>query len=458
MKAIVSKVLFGGIFGCLIFNNPALANEPIKKNIQPEVPKSEILATRAYPASNIPIVPQIFDYVDRILTVNKSDSLQIALDSNARTILQDNFSSNLNFTHNRTLSLDQLPYSHQAETGNLTLGFQKTFWPTKNSQKYWGLTTVKHWGQNDNKQLHSPQASYGDSAITLPSGSSALTVSGGGNQNLVQKVSSPGEFKDFRGGVAFHSGIARNVTMGVGFVYENSLVGFSQLTYQSDRFPMRTTVSVLTGKLGLEVHSHLRFQPAANFVLNYYNDKEKQKFDLDWGVIPGLTLTARGNSKEKSLTTGVKIAVHNEYLSLSAKAELDNNQNWQWNFNSQIGRFQLIYGRNLQKINSELNVNLMKFESSGFQCSAFVKYETQENKKRDEYLTVWGGRLHSGEKIGNNQYRWAFDLGYGFGSQGQGAIASASAALNPNLSLKLTYQQVSTVSDDTNIKLQLNSK
>ena len=246
--------------------------------------------------------------------------------------------------------------------------------------------------------------------------------------------------------------------MGVGLAFENSLVGFSQLTYQSERFPIRTTVSVLTGKSGLEVQSSLRFQPAGNFVLNYYNDKEKQKFDLDWGVIPGLTLTARGNSQEKSLTTGVKIAVHNEYLSLSAKAELDNYQNRQWDFNAQIGRFQLIYGKNLEKVNSELNVNVIKFESSGFQCSAFVKYESQEIKKRDEYLTVWGGRLHSGEKIGNNQYRWAFDLGYGLGSQGKGMIASASAALQPNLSLKLTYQQVSTVSDDTDIKLQLNSK
>ena len=458
MKAIVASLLFGGIFGCLIFNNPALANEPIKKNSQPEVPTPGILATRTLSSSNIPIVPQIFNFVDRILTVNKSNSLQIALDSNARTILQDSFSSNLNLTQNRTLSLDQLPYGHQAETANFTLGFQKTFWPSKSSQEYWGLTTVKHWGQNANKQSHPLQPSNGDSALTLPSGSSALTVSGGSNQNLVQKVDSPGEFKDFRGGVAFHSGIAKNVTMGVGLAFENSLVGFSQLTYQSERFPIRTTVSVLTGKSGLEVQSSLRFQPAGNFVLNYYNDKEKQKFDLDWGVIPGLTLTARGNSQEKSLTTGVKIAVHNEYLSLSAKAELDNYQNRQWDFNAQIGRFQLIYGKNLEKVNSELNVNVIKFESSGFQCSAFVKYESQEIKKRDEYLTVWGGRLHSGEKIGNNQYRWAFDLGYGLGSQGKGMIASASAALQPNLSLKLTYQQVSTVSDDTDIKLQLNSK
>jgi hypothetical protein len=66
--------------------------------------------------------------------------------------------------------------------------------------------------------------------------------------------------------------------------------------------------------------------------------------------------------------------------------------------------------------------------------------------------------LHSGEKLGQNKYRWEFDLGYGIGSQGSGLVASAMTALTPELFLKLGYQNMSLTSDDSSWTFQLTSK
>ncbi|WP_019507947.1 hypothetical protein [Pleurocapsa sp. PCC 7319] len=460
MKAIVANVLFGSIFGCLILNYPAHANPLVGEHSGLEIPTSPILSVTAFSNDKLNLVPQVLNFVDRIVTVNKSDNLNFAVAQDKQVIFRDSFSANGNFSDNPSISLEKGSYSHQDQQGKLMLGFQQTFWPSKNNQKYWGLTTIEQWGEHSNQKqkLNLRKLNYTNLAPTLPSGSSALTVSGGGNKNLAKKADSSREFEKFRGGVTFHSGVANNVTMGVGFVYEDLLVGFTQLTYDSDRIPVRTTVSLLAKESGLDVYSHVRFKPAENFVFNYYHDEEKQKFDFNWGMISGFTLTAKGNSQNESLSTGVKIAIHNDFFALTAQAAMDNQQNLHWKLDSRIGSLQFIHKTQEQKHNSELNINLLDSKPLGIKCSAYVKYETRQVKQNQEEFTVWGGRLNSQEKVGKNKHRWSLDLGYGYGAQGQGAIASSSVALEPNMILKLTYQEISRVSDDTKIKLQLSSK
>ncbi|MGF1540521.1 MAG: hypothetical protein ACFCU5_08730 [Pleurocapsa sp.] len=361
---------------------------------------------------------------------------------------------------NYNISLANNAYTHKSEQGKVVLGYQNTFWPSQNGQKYWGLTTVEHWSKNKTRTVGLPTQNFVENAPILPTGDSALTVSGGGKQNLVTNEQSPGEFEEFRGGVAFHQGVAPSVTMGVGFVYEDLWEGFSQFIFGSDRFPVKTTVSLLTGQEGLEFHSHIAFKPSNNFVVNYYQDETQQQFDLNWGMIPGLNFIARGNSKQESMTTGFKVAINNELFSLFAKAELDNHDNWKWNLDSTLGIFQLIYTSNRLKRNSEVNLNLLKFESLGFQCTLFLKHQTSQAKAgtTEESFVVWGGKLHSDEKLRGNNYRWAVELGYGSGVHGHGAIASVSTVFQSNLRFKLTLEEISAVSDETKLKLQLSSQ
>lgn len=458
MKAIVANVVFGGIFGCLSWSNSACADTNIVGKPQPKTATPAIISPKFLSPEQLPIMPAIASFVEHILTVDQSDDLNWGVEQNTPNIFSSNLDFHVNISNTQNSFGGKRFYTHQDQQNNLILGFQKTFWPSENHHQYWGVTTVEHWGKDSNQKLNLSRLNYTDSAPILPAGSSTLTVSGGGNQNLAKKSNSTQEFEDFRGGVTYHRGLVDEVTMGVGFVYEDLLIGFTQLTYDSDRLPIKTTLSLLAKNSEVNFHSHINFQPTKSFVLDYYyNDKTKQKLDVNWNIISGFTLTAQGNSQNKTFTTGIKVAINNKYLSLSAKAALDINNNLHWKFNSQIGPLNLVYDNQDQKSTSELNVNLVNSETLGLKCSAFVKYETHEVKHNSEQFTIWGSKIQSTAKIGN-QNNWSFEVGYGSGSHGQGFIANSFIALKPNLNLQLTYQEISPISDETKLKLQLSSK
>ncbi|MEL6581955.1 MAG: hypothetical protein AAFQ14_19585 [Cyanobacteria bacterium J06621_12] len=492
MKAIVANVLFGGILGCLSCANSTQANPTAE---QPTL-NQQILSTRRLTQSSLPIIPSTLGLMDQVLTTNELYSFNVSASigyhqwlkqntaSNFLTIPQANYSSLSSFTDadctpvcdlpeeniQQLLSSPQQPYTYKSQQSDLTLGFQSTFWASTNKSKYWGITTVEHWGnKKGNKktaEAHLPQLNYTSAAPILPSGSSSLTFSGGGNRNLVQQASLSQdnnlsqEFEDFRGGITYHHGVEKQLTMGVGFVYEDAedaFTGFTQLTYDSDILPLKTTISLYANESATTLHSHVRFKPAHNFVLNYYSEAEKHRFDANWGIYPGLTLIAKGNSKNHSYSTGIKVALQNNYFSLHATAALDHQQKLQWTINSQFAGFKFVHSSNQDHSNSELSNKLLESNSLGFECSAFVKYQTRQKKQGQQEFLVWGGKLQSKTKVSEKNHLWNLNLGYGSSSHGQGLIIKGSVALQPDLFLKLNYQEVSAVSDETKIKLQLSS-
>jgi hypothetical protein len=486
MKAIVANVLFGGIFGCLSCANSTLAI-PVKPGTAPQ---KQIMPARLATKSNVPVVPQLFDVIDHALTINGLQSFNSSSNTEFHQQLKHNASSSFNLplqtnyffpqrspitdcvlnfcdnrsqqTNDRLPSSPRQPYIHKSYQGDFVLGFQKTFWPSNNQHQYWGITTIEHWGKNE-QQTNPSSLNYTNSAPTLPKASASLTLSGGGNHNLAKPVSldrgfnAVQEFEDFRGGITYHYGMTQQLTMGVGFVYENTLVGFTQLTYDSDILPVKATISLLAQESGIDFHTHIRFKPTPNFVANYYSDAEKQKFDVNWSVYRGLTLFTRGNTKAKYYSAGVKVAIQNNFFSLSATAALDHEQNLQWQLNSQIAGLQFSYSGNQKKSNLELSSQLLESDNLGIQCSAFVKYQTVLGKKEQQEFIVWGAKIHSQTKVSPKRHQWNFEVGYGTSSEGNGWIANGAVALQPDLFLKLGYQEISAVSDETKIKLQLSS-
>lgn len=448
MKAIVANVLFGGTLGCLGWTSSAMANTKNVNQPSLDVSETSIVSAQIFSEEALPEIPQSFGLVDRILNINQLDS----------------FHSVVNQEQQDSLPSGKQPYIYDAEQVDLVLGFQNTFWSSGNQHQYWGLTTIQQWGESNPQELSLPdlpELNYTDSSPVLATGSSALTFSGGGNKNLVTESvlnqDDPSqEFEEFRGGITYHRGVGSEVTLGVGFIYEDNVAGFTQLTYNSSILPLKTTFSLLVKESTVDLRSHLRFQPASNLVINYYNESETHKFDLNWGATSNLSFIAKGNIYTESYSTGVQIAVKNNFLSLSASAALDNNNNLQWKLNSQIGNFKLAYDSNQEKNSSELSTNLLDSKDLGFQCSAFIKYQSILKKEQEEFV-VWGGKLHSTGKISPNQPFWTLDLGYGSGVHGSGLIVNSTVNLNPNLSLKLDYQEISAGSDDTKIKLQLSS-
>ncbi|MGV2831223.1 hypothetical protein [Myxosarcina sp. GI1(2024)] len=440
MKPIVANLLIA-IFFCGSFANyPALADSQLEK---PSRASDAAVSANLLTYDKLPtFFPAVNIY--QIISIDKLQAVDF-----------DSF--NLITISDWNLRLNQQPFTYQYEKEDLILGFQNTFWSSQN-RRYWGVTTVEYLRENRvKKQLNLTQLNYTNEAPLLTPRKAVLTISGGGERNSVNNHSNNflGKFEDFRGGVTYHQSLSDALTFGIGFVYEDLLQSFSQFTYQSNFLPLRTTVSLLTGDRGLEVHSHLRFKPSNDFVINYYHEREEQKFDLNWAMLSGLSLTAKGNSLQESLSAGLKVAVKSQFFSLFARAELENNQNWNWRLDSQLGSLRLIHAANRLKSQSEIDLNILDSLPNNFGCSLFFKYETRQSGGERETLTVWGGSLHSKLNLENNEYRWKLDLGYGIGSQGNGAIASTSIGLMPNLSLKLIYEEVSALSDDTNIKLQL---
>ena len=441
MKAIVANALFGGILGCLGWVNAALA-EPISDTPTNVIDRS--LSARLSSKSNRNGF-QLLGTLDLVVKVDKSNRFDPQFNYDRATKEGDRIPS-------------QRPYIYHSKQIDLIVGYQNTFWSSQKKRKYWGVTTVQLWGKNT-QQLNLSKLNYTNSAPKLEKGSSSLTVSGGGKNNLIATVDDSkddyfSEFEEFRGGITYHHGVNSDLTMGVGFVYDDLLVGFTQLTYDSDVLPIQTTLSLLAKDSDVNLHSHVRFQPADNFVVNYYHDKERQNFDLKWNVISSLAFLAKGDIKNKSYSTGIKVALRNDYLSFSATATLDHDRNLDWKFNSQIGGFKFAYSSNKYKSSSELNTHLLGSPSLGFECSIFVKHQNRQGK---EEFVVWGSKLHSTKKVGD-KHHWTLNLGYGSGEHGQGAVVEGAIAMKPDLFLKLNYQEISAFSDDTKIKLELSSE
>jgi len=455
MKAIVANVLFGGIFGCLGCANSTNANPlPFDSKLPLRTSATSIISTKLLTEENLPVIPQIFSVVDRMLTLDQSNDLNFDFNQDTKFLHPNNFDLDRD---DWGLSLGKLPFTYQNEKANLVLGFQNTFW-SGNSGKYWGLTAIEQWGQGKQSFEKLPELDYFNSAPILSAGTSALTLSGGGNNNLAQDTKTSSEFQQFRGGIAYHRGIADEVTLGVGFVYENLLVGFTQLTYKSDTIPVKTTVSLRANESGLDIHSHIHFQPVKNITLNYYSDQDKQRFNANWNILPGLDLIAKSNTKNRTFSTGLKIAIHSNFVSLSADAALDSNNNLQWNLKSRIGGIKFSYGTDQQKSTSDLSFKFLENNQYGVQCSAFVKYQNLLNEQNTEEFTNWGTRITSATKVSKDKHQWTLDLGYGSGSSGKGFMVNSAIALRPNMFLNLTYQEISPTSDDTKLKFLLSSK
>ena len=460
MKAIVTNIILGSLASAVSMGVPVRAEVTTDSDLPPTTP-AILSATLQYDGIFVLPPTPILGSEQLIYSISLEDKEYV------KNLIQHNYwqldkrlyHSGIDLINQEVISLKKNPYLHGLAQEDLILGKHSTFWQSENQQKYWGLTTVKTWGNGEpDSSISLKKLNYMDAAPILAPDSSALTISGGSQKNLVRDNDLlVNELEDFRGGVAFHQSLAQEVTVGMGFVYEDFLLGFSQLTYQPENFPLRTTVSLIQGKDGLEVYSHLKLQPSEEVVFNLYSDEKEQKFDFNWGLVSGLTLTADGNSENESLRAGAKLDLKNDLLSFRAEAQLDNNNKLQWKVDSQLGNLQLKYATDALKNDTEVKYNFNSSQNSGFQCSLFFKNQTRQRRKDEETLAVWGWNIHSADEIAKDRYHWEINLGYGLGAEGEGAIASFGAAISPSLSLKLSYEEVSLTSDDTIFKLQLDS-
>ncbi|NEP01000.1 MAG: carboxypeptidase regulatory-like domain-containing protein [Symploca sp. SIO2E9] len=199
----------------------------------------------------------------------------------------------------------------------------------------------------------------------------------------------------------------------------------------------------------------MRFQPSNNFNLNFNSGRFSERFNLNWRVIPSLTLTASGNTREEALATGLRFSHSSRNFFALASATLDTNSNLRWSLSSRLGRLKLNHRGNEIITNSEFSYDFTRRRTDSDQHLLLLKYETRNTNRNQDNLASLGWRYRSGKRAGDGRYLWEVDLGYGIGSQGSGMIASASTAVIPGVVLRVRYQEVSVTSDEATFRIEL---
>ncbi|NEO90762.1 MAG: carboxypeptidase regulatory-like domain-containing protein [Moorea sp. SIO3G5] len=290
----------------------------------------------------------------------------------------------------------------------------------------------------------------------LTKGASALVVSTGLSRESSQNGNFFGEFTDVRGGIAYRLGVTEDLTLGMGVVYDESVLGLGELFYQPAGFPLKVKVSALLGTEdeGIDYDASINFQPSPKLSFNFNSDSLAQRFRVNWQVFRGLTLRASGNTREEALAAGMSISQTSQNFSLFASADIDTNNNKRWSLRSNLGSLRLSHRGNEITTNSEL-IYYLSDSSASKGHSLLLGYETRDSNNRDDHLARLAWRYRSPQQSSDGRYLWDLDFGYGFGSRGNGLIASASSAVIPGLVLRLRYQEISTTSDGSTFRIEL---
>ncbi|MEO1401967.1 MAG: carboxypeptidase-like regulatory domain-containing protein [Cyanobacteria bacterium J06635_1] len=285
----------------------------------------------------------------------------------------------------------------------------------------------------------------------LSVGTSALVVSAGGRQANNEDFLGP--FQEATGGVAYRWGATEDLTLGGGAVYDESLLGFGELFYQPANLPLRVAVSALAGDDGIDYNANLFYNPSPEFNLTLSSDELSQRFRANWRVGRGLSLRASGNTREDALSVGASVSLNSKDFYLSGSGDIDTNGNLRWSLNSRWDKLQLTHRGNELTTDTDLTYSFSRRPSVGH--TAFLAYDTREINDNYENLLQAGWRYRSQERNARGLNLWQFDLGYGVGSQGSGIIAAASTTVIPGMALRASYEEISTLSEQTTFRVEL---
>lgn len=290
----------------------------------------------------------------------------------------------------------------------------------------------------------------------LPKGTSALTFSAGLRREFDRESRVIGDFTDFRGGVAYRYGVSEDLTLGVGTVYDRSLLGLAEIFYQPKGFPLQVSTSVLAGgDGGIEVDSYIAFQPTDTLRAEFSSDRLSSRFNINWQAFPGLSFKVGGNTSDDALFAGFNFARSSRDFSAFASLEYDTKNRLRLALNSRLGALQLNHRSNELSSNSELSYSLSGKDSLNLGHSIFVSYATNRTGNRDDNLTSLGWRYRSRAQTLDGRYLWELGLGYGFGSRGDGLVASLGTGILPGVVVRGIYEGASVSSDEQRFRLEV---
>lgn len=288
----------------------------------------------------------------------------------------------------------------------------------------------------------------------LPAGGSALLVSAGINRQATTNFL--GDFSDFRGGVAYQRGISEDLTVGVGFVQDQNPQALTEAFFAPSNLPLKVAVSALTDMRTAEVDvtADVQYRPSRKVYMGFNSDRFSQRFNAEWRVAKGVTLLARGNTRDDAVAGGARFAVNNRDFFLFGNATLDTKSRLRWNLSSRLGSLGLRHFGNENTTQSELFYSLSGNYAYGDGHGVLLNYETRDFNGTFNQLGTASWRYLSAQRTGDGRHLWDAQVGYGMGSLGSGMVATVSTAVLPGVEVQARYQGVSAVSDRNTFQLE----
>ncbi len=306
------------------------------------------------------------------------------------------------------------------------------------------------------------EARFSTLPTQLPEGASALTISGGWGRQFSGTNNFIGEFSEVRGGISYRRGVSEDLTLGLGLVYDRqSPRGLGELFYQPGQIPLQVSVLAFNTReeSPWELESSIRFNPSPQFSLNFRSDRLAERFNLNWGIFPGLSFIAQGDSSDSSVATGIQISNRSVLGSTFARIEFDTEKELLWSVRQRLGNLRFDSRGDDINTEAEISYNLSGKSTFNEGHSLVLSYDTRnltEDNDSNDRLAALSWRYRSEEKLPDSGlFLWQFDVGYGTGSRGSGFLASAATAVIPGLTLRLRYQQVSLTSSDASFRIDL---
>lgn len=306
----------------------------------------------------------------------------------------------------------------------------------------------------------------------LPKGASTMVASlGMGYQLKPNQIL--GNFNTLRGGIAYRRGVSEALTVGAGFVQDGAPQILTEAFYLPEGVPLQAAFSTLVDMTSGEtrVDADVRYQPADNLRMTFDSDQLSRRFDIDWKLLPQVTLTAAGNSRTRTLSVGASANYRTGQWMGRANASIDTRQNLRWQLSATNQRFNFSHQGNevytateaayllpnrrpgvaLNRLGHQL---VLSYETRK-QLSTGIDFDGRQLTFPTGRLAIAQWRYRSPVRAADGQSTWNYSLGYGLGSQGSGPVASVSAAIGAGVDLQMRYQGISAFSDKDSFQLSL---
>jgi Carboxypeptidase regulatory-like domain len=272
----------------------------------------------------------------------------------------------------------------------------------------------------------------------LPTGASALVVSGGGNRIAAGNF---GNFDAVQGGVLYRCGINETLTVGVGTAFDREVLGVAEIFWQPNNTPLQVAFSATTGKQW-DILGRLDYRPSTDFFLTANTDQFSSRANANWKLTPALTAISNYDS-QRGLSVGGQYSATGRSSSTYLSAEIDTRAQLKVGATQRLDHWQFSSQINEAATTTQVAYNLGGNLETGNEIVASYQTNSQATATGSNNFTSLVWRYRSLDKTADGRSSWQSELGYGLNNFGSGLVAGIDLNLIPGLRIRGSYRGAS---------------